>query len=162
MRDIWIGNVKVTDKNRKLYSLNGKCFGSYGCFSDVFGGTVSAPVWANAMKAMSKGMEVKQFPEPSEKARRGNLQDLPNVFGRSPGEAQAILRDAGFPSQVGNFINSDAPKGTVGGTSPSGGALPGQTVTLLISSGPAAAQPDPQPTRKGRGRGGPTPPPPGD
>ncbi|MGG5259699.1 transglycosylase domain-containing protein [Phycicoccus avicenniae] len=162
---VWIGNVIVTDKNRKLYSLNGKCFGSYGCFGDVFGGTVSAPVWASAMKKMSEGMPVEQFPAPSQKAQRGNLQDLPNVFGRSPGEAAQMLKDAGFSSQVGPSIASNAPQGTVGGTSPSGSALPGQTVTLYISSGQAVAQPKPQTTqpptrgRGGKGKGGTTPPP---
>ncbi|MBD3782579.1 MAG: penicillin-binding protein [Micrococcales bacterium] len=152
---VWIGNVVVADKNNNLFSLNGKCFGKYGCFSEVFGGTVSAPVWAATMKRLTAGMDPKDFPAPSEAAKRGNLQDLPNVFGRSPGSAAAILKDAGFESTVGSTIASNAPQGTVAGTSPSGSALPGSTVTLLISSGPAQQQqPDPQPTKPGRGRGG--------
>ena len=33
-------------KNGKLYTLRGKCFGSYGCPSRVYGSTVAAPIWA--------------------------------------------------------------------------------------------------------------------
>ncbi len=160
---VWIGNVKVSDKNGNLYSLNGKCFGKYGCFSQVFGGTVSAPVWAATMKKLTEGMPAKDFPAPSEKARRGNLETIPNVYARNPDSAAAILKDAGFNSRVGGNITSDAPKGTVGGTSPSKQALPGSTVVLLISSGPAQAAPKPQPkpTKPGKGRGKPPTPPPG-
>ncbi len=160
---VWIGNVKVSDKNGNLYSLNGKCFGSYGCFSQVFGGTVSAPVWAATMKKLTAGMPAKDFPAPSDKARRGNLESIPNVYARNPDSAAAILKDAGFNSRVGGTISSNAPRGTVGGTSPSKQALPGSTVVLLISSGPAqaAAKPAPQATKPGRGGGKPTVPPPG-
>ena len=38
---VWIGNLKPASKSGKLNSLNGKCFGEYGCISQVFGGTVS-------------------------------------------------------------------------------------------------------------------------
>ncbi|WP_404350417.1 penicillin-binding protein [Phycicoccus jejuensis] len=136
---VWIGSVNVSDKNGKFYSLNGKCFGSYGCFSQVFGGTVSAPVWANTMKALSKGMKVEQFPTPSSQTQRGNLDPIPNVYARNPGSAAAILQGAGFGSTVGQSIPSNAPVGTVAGTSPSGEAVRGSTVTLLISSGAAAS-----------------------
>ncbi len=108
---VWIGNVVVADKNRQLYSLNGKCFGSYGCFSEVFGGTVSAPVWAATMKKLTAGMEPKDFPAPSQAAQQGNLDPLPNVFGRSPESAAAILKDAGFGSAVGATISQRRPGG---------------------------------------------------
>ncbi|NHI20096.1 transglycosylase domain-containing protein [Phycicoccus endophyticus] len=140
---VWTGNVVAADKNGALYTLNGKCFGDYGCFSKVFGNTVSAPVWAATMKRITEGMPAKDFPAPSEKARRGDLDPIPSVYGRDPDTAIAILQDAGFAGQVGSTINSDAPAGTVAGTSPSSSALAGSTVTLYISAGPA---PDPEPT----------------
>ena len=74
---VWIGNLKPASKNGKLNSLNGKCFGEYGCISQVFGGTVSAPVWSKMMRAVSKGMPVKDFPAPSAKIRNGDLEPLP-------------------------------------------------------------------------------------
>ena len=40
---VWVGNVKVADKNGDLYTLSGKCFGDYGCHNEVFGSTVAAP-----------------------------------------------------------------------------------------------------------------------
>ncbi|KRE60827.1 transglycosylase domain-containing protein [Nostocoides sp. Soil756] len=157
---VWIGNLKVADENGELYSLNGKCFGDYGCFREVFGGTVSAPVWAATMKKLSAGMPVKDFPAPSEKARRGNLVDIPNVYARSESSATRILEDAGFSAKVVGYIASNAPRGTVGGTSPSGSAPKGATIGLLLSSGPAQAaapqqqQPQPQPTPIKPGKGG--------
>jgi membrane peptidoglycan carboxypeptidase len=74
---VWIGNVKVADKNGDLYSLSGKCFGDYGCHNDVFGSTVAAPVWAKVMKDMSEGMDVKDFESPSDEIRRGDTQKWP-------------------------------------------------------------------------------------
>ncbi|NHA69756.1 transglycosylase domain-containing protein [Phycicoccus flavus] len=143
---VWIGNVKVANKNGKLYSLNGKCFGDYGCFSEVFGGTVSAPVWGAIMREVTDGMPVKDFSEPSDKVKQGDLVPIPNVYARSQDSARQILDDAGFRSHVSGYISSSAPAGTVAGTSPSGSAMSGSDVGLLISSGqPAIAAPAPQP-----------------
>ncbi len=91
---VWIGNLQVTNKKGKLNSLNGKCFGEYGCISQVFGGTVSAPVWSKMMRAASKGMPVKDFPAPSSKIRNGDLVPLPGVIGASvtPGAEPAEQR----------------------------------------------------------------------
>ena len=97
---VWIGNLKPADKNGKLYSLSGKCFGEYGCYRQVFGGTVSAPVWAKVMRAASKGMPKKKFPAPSQKVKDGNLERLPSVVGNGLDTAQRKLKDAGFDSYV--------------------------------------------------------------
>jgi membrane peptidoglycan carboxypeptidase len=74
---VWVGNVKPADKNNELYSLNGKCFGDYGCFAEVFGSTVAAPVWANIMRDITDGMEVKDFPAPSEEIKKGDTEKWP-------------------------------------------------------------------------------------
>ena len=144
---VWLGNLRPASKNGNMYSLNGKCFGTYGCISQVFGGTVSAPVWAKIMRAASKGMPVKDFPSPSSEIRSGKLDRLPGVIGRSPERAAQILSEAGFRSHVEGRINSSLPAGTVAATTPSGSALKGADVGLLISSGVAytAPAPDPQP-----------------
>ncbi|MBM6404559.1 penicillin-binding protein [Phycicoccus sp. CSK15P-2] len=151
---VWIGNEKVADKNGKFYSLNGKCFGTYGCFSNVFGGTVSAPVWAAVMKRVTKGMPTKDFPAPSDKVKNGNLKEIPNVYARSIESAQGILKEAGFSSQVLSQINSSAPYGTVAGTAPKDRAVEGATVGLYVSLGPArkaskpvTTNPEPKPRR---------------
>ena len=110
---VWLGNLKPASKNGNLYSLNGKCFGEYGCISQVFGGTVSAPIWAKIMRAASEGMPVKDFPSPSAEIRTGSLDALPNVIGRSADKAAALLQDAGFRSHVEGDVNSALPSGTV-------------------------------------------------
>ncbi|HET9020748.1 MAG TPA: transglycosylase domain-containing protein [Ornithinibacter sp.] len=162
---VWIGNLKVASKSGKLYSLNGKCFGSYGCVRQVFGGTVSAPVWSKMMRAASKGMPVKDFPSPTAAIRAGSLDQLPDVIGKSPDKAATMLEDAGFTSHIEGEIPSSLPQGTVAATSPAGAALAGSDIGLLLSSGQAYVQPaappgqgtnsPPQTTKKpGKGRPG--------
>lgn len=68
---VWIGNVKISDGNGRLRTLNGKCFGEYGCQGQVFGGTISAPVWAKIMRAATKDLKVEQFDKPSNDVRYG-------------------------------------------------------------------------------------------
>jgi membrane peptidoglycan carboxypeptidase len=149
---VWIGNLKPASKNRVLYSLNGKCFGEYGCISQVFGGTVSAPVWSKMMRAASKGMPVKDFPEPSAKIRNGDLVQLPGVIGAGITTAQERLSEAGFDSYVAGQVGSSLPYGTVAYTDPSGSAFPGARIGLYISTG-VAQGPD-TPTTPGDGGGG--------
>ncbi len=152
---VWIGNLKPADKKGKLYSLNGKCFGDYGCYRQVFGGTVSAPVWAAVMKEASKGMPVKGFPAPSEKVKNGNLKPLPGVVGNSIASAQQKLKDAGFDSYVAGNVTSSQPYGTIAYARPAKRALPGSSIALYVSSGPppvvkpkADPKPDPKPDPK--------------
>ena len=164
---VWIGNLKPASKNGKLNSLNGKCFGEYGCISQVFGGTVSAPVWSKMMRAVSKGMPVKDFPAPSAKIRSGDLAPLPGVIGASVSKAQARLSDAGFDSYVAGQVASSLPAGTVAYTDPAGAAFPGSKIGLYVSTGvPAYQPPVNQPNTQtngtgtgngGKGRGGPKP-----
>jgi membrane peptidoglycan carboxypeptidase len=165
---VWIGNLKVSNQNGKLYSLNGKCFGEYGCIRQVFGGTVSAPVWSKMMRGASKGMPVKDFPAPSSKIRNGDLTPLPGVIGASLSKAQARLRDAGFDSFVAGNVDSSLPFGTVASTNPAGSAFPGSKVGLFLSTGTQAFQQPAAPGNnnnkgkgRGRGKGRTAPPPPG-
>ncbi len=67
----------------------------------------------------------------------GNQKVVPNVVGRSVGDAQAKLAAAGFKSQVFSQVNK-APNGEVFGQSPAGNkkAKKGSTVILNVSSGP--------------------------
>ena len=166
---VWIGNVKVATKRGNYYTLNGKCFGSYGCISQVFGGTVSAPVWSKMMRAASKGMPVKDFPAPSSKIRNGDLVPLPDVIGASVARAQNRLSNAGFDSFVAGNVASSSPAGTIAYTNPSGSAFPGSKIALYISTGGGSFQQAPAvqnntnatkntnkaptPTRKNNGKG---------
>jgi membrane peptidoglycan carboxypeptidase len=137
---VWIGNVKVANNKGRTYSLNGKCFGEYGCIRQVFGGTVSAPVWSKIMRAASKGMPVKDFPAPSAKMRNGDLLPLPDVIGASVSQAQSRLGNAGFDSFVAGTVASSSPAGTIAYTNPSGSAFPGSKIALYVSTGGGAFQ----------------------
>ena len=131
---VWIGNLKPASKKGKMYSLNGKCFGDYGCISQVFGGTVSAPVWSKIMRAASKGMPVKDFPAPSSKIRSGDLVQLPGVIGASVSKATARLEAAGFDAYVAGNVASSMAAGTVAYTDPAGSAFPGSKIGLYVST----------------------------
>ncbi|MGL5928112.1 MAG: transglycosylase domain-containing protein [Dermatophilaceae bacterium] len=164
---VWVGNLEAST-NRQLRSLRGKCFGSYGCPDRIFGSTVAAPMWSKIFKTVTVGMPVKQFPRPSEAIRRGNLDPLPNVVGRSSGDAAGILSRAGFTSHVESRVNSGQPAGTVVFTSPAGSALKGADIGLYLSTGQVPVQQPPPigippgPDRPGKpGRPPRTPPPPG-
>ena len=132
---VLVGNLKPANKNGKLYTLRGKCFGDYGCPSRVYGSTVSAPIWSKIMKTAHKGMPVKDFKSPSADIRKGNYVRLPNVIGRGPDSALARLKEAGFSGFVAGRTNSSLPAGTVAFTDPSGSALPGGRVGLWLSNG---------------------------
>jgi len=182
---VWIGNLRPSNSKGNLYSLNGKCFGVYGCVARVFGGTVSAPVWSKIMTAASKGMPVKDFPAPSAKMRNGNLVPLPGVIGASVSSAQSQLSAAGFGSFIAGTVSSSSPAGTIAYTNPAGSALAGSQIALYVSTGGGGTFQQPQTPQqgnnatapattkkgngnrtgkggKGKGGGGPaTPPPPG-
>lgn len=143
---VLVGNLKPANKNGKLYTLRGKCFGDYGCPSRVYGSTVSAPIWSKIMKSAHKGMPVKDFKNPSADIRKGNYVRLPNVIGRGPDSAMARLKEAGFSGFVAGRTNSSLPAGTVAFTDPSGSALPGGRVGLWLSNGYTPPPPAPKKT----------------
>lgn len=68
----------------------------------------------------------------------GNKQTVPDVVGRSLGDAQSRIAAAGFKSQVFSEQTTKAPAGEVFKQSPEGGdkAKKGSTVIITVSSGP--------------------------
>ncbi|HEX6056223.1 MAG TPA: PASTA domain-containing protein, partial [Intrasporangium sp.] len=62
-----------------------------------------------------------------------------NVTGRSVSDARRILERAGFSVQVGDSRDSNVRRGLVAGTSPSGKAPDGSTVTIHPSNGPSSS-----------------------
>jgi eukaryotic-like serine/threonine-protein kinase len=67
----------------------------------------------------------------------GRYTSVPTVSKLTAAEATSTLKEAGFTVRTGpSVIDDNVPKGEVIGTSPSGKALPGATVTLTISQGP--------------------------
>ncbi|MFW5470769.1 transglycosylase domain-containing protein [Knoellia sp. CPCC 206435] len=132
---VWIGNVKPARADGKLITLNGKCFGDYGCKRSVFGGTVAAPVWSEIMTAATAGLPVVPFTPPSQAVLNGNYVPLPDVIGNAVSTATEKLEAAGFKVKVGARVDSTIEEGRVARTSPANRAPKGGTVTLLISRG---------------------------
>ncbi len=67
----------------------------------------------------------------------GRYTSVPAVSKLSAAEASSMLQQAGFKVRTGpSVIDDNVAKGEVIGTSPSGKALPGATITLTISRGP--------------------------
>jgi membrane peptidoglycan carboxypeptidase len=118
-------------------------------YKEIFGGTVSAPLWQALMLGASAGMPIRAFGDPSDKLLSGDLVSVPYVSGLSVADATARLQAAGFSAQVGGPTSSNLPPGTVVYTSPSGTAARGTTIYLYLSSGSGAQsqnQPPPSST----------------
>jgi membrane peptidoglycan carboxypeptidase len=118
-------------------------------YAEVFGGTISAPIWKEIMDRSSEILDKprRDFDEPSGKVLNGDVISVPSVSGMSVREATEVLEEAGFKAQVAGRTYSTMSEGTVVYTDPGGRAVRGSTVGLYTSLGyvPAPPQPDPTP-----------------
>ncbi|GDY30708.1 transglycosylase domain-containing protein [Gandjariella thermophila] len=117
----------------------------------IFGGTVPAPTWYDAMTKILAGQPVLPLPPGDPRYEHGGDEtQIPNVVGEDVEDATNRLHQAGY-DVVTRARNSAAPGGTVVAQSPRGNALPGTTVTLFVSTGylpvpqTTAAPPPPPP-----------------
>ena len=78
---------------------------------------------------------------------------MPDVVGASENDARDRLQDAGWTCPTREVDNA-ADRGTVVGQSPSGTALPGETIVLSISSGEVPPPPAAPGDDGGDGDGG--------
>jgi membrane peptidoglycan carboxypeptidase len=148
---VWVG-TPYNQFRMKNISLAGHYYG------EVFGGTISAPVWKAIMQGASEDMPIKQFDDPSNTILNGDLVSVPYVSGMSVDQATQRLKDAGFLVQVAGNTASGLPQGFVVYTDPSGSAVKGSTIGLYLSTG-KAKQDKPKPStsttkKKGKGPGG--------
>jgi membrane peptidoglycan carboxypeptidase len=106
--------------------------------TDVFGGSIAAPIWVRYMQQVMSGLSPIAFPAP---IRSG----VPNVVGMTLQAARATLNEAGFRVAT-EIIDSAKPEGTVVEQTPAGGTqtIPGSTITLDVSNGvaPISTVPD--------------------
>jgi len=110
----------------------------------LFGATFAAPLWKTYMVQALDGAENPGFAAPEDKQVFGEKKYVPNVVGKSVGDATAVLKGAGFTVKVDeNQIASSVPAGSVAEQSPNGSASVGAVVTLRISNGqpPGGQQP---------------------
>jgi membrane peptidoglycan carboxypeptidase len=139
---VWVGDtVEPWQRTRKgkaqeRRSLNGRKIGGRQ-YGNVYGATIAAPIWADIMRTAVRGTDTSGWDNPPASMLVGQGVPVPDVRGRSIGEALDILRGAGFDPRVGRPVDSNQPAGSVGATSPSGGELsePGDTVIVYPSTG---------------------------
>jgi membrane peptidoglycan carboxypeptidase len=138
---VWVGTPY-----KQFRMKNIRLAGTY--YGEVFGGTISAPLWHDIMSRAMSDMPVRDFGDPSDKVLKGDYTSVPSVSGLSVSEAKSRLEDAGFSVQVAGTTNSNLSQGLVVYTSPSGQALRGSTIGLYTSTGYVPAPPKPKTTSK--------------
>jgi len=109
---------------------------------NIFGGKTPAETWFGTMVPLLEGQPVLSFPAPDPRYLEGGAESkVPGVVGNDENEARDRLQKAGWTVSVREVDNA-ADRGTVIGQSPSGTALPGETIVLSISSGEVPPPPD--------------------
>jgi membrane peptidoglycan carboxypeptidase len=110
---------------------------------NIFGGKTPAETWFGTMKPLLEGQPVLPLPPTDPQYTEGGAETrVPNVIGKSENEAKAILAGAHWAVTVEKVDNA-ADKGTVVGQDPNGSALPGETITLSVSTGNIGDAPNP-------------------
>ncbi|HEY8372718.1 MAG TPA: penicillin-binding protein [Pseudonocardiaceae bacterium] len=114
-----------------------------GSGGNIYGGKIPARTWFETMVAVHEGLPVLPLPEPDPRYVDGSSQvQVPNVVGMRENEAKAVLERAGYKVDR-RSVNSEQPRGVVASQSPRGVVLPGETVTIWVSTGYV---PPPQPS----------------
>ncbi|QUH05714.1 penicillin-binding protein [Saccharopolyspora erythraea] len=124
---------------------------------NIYGGKVPARTWYDAMNGVHEGLPVVPLPPTAKRYETGGSEaQVPNVVGHTAERATEILRKAGYRVQE-KSVNSQRKQGTVTSQTPRGFALPGELVTISISTGyvppPSVETPPPLPP-PGRGEPG--------
>ncbi|KQQ92692.1 hypothetical protein ASF62_12715 [Leifsonia sp. Leaf325] len=109
-------------------------------------------IWPRIMSTANAQYPGGEFPEPDDSALVTVMRDVPDVRGKSIGEAEQIIENAGFSFSDGGARDSELPAGQVIGTDPSGTAPRGSLITAFTSNGALVIVPqvdsDPQSAAK--------------
>jgi membrane peptidoglycan carboxypeptidase len=135
---------------------------------NIYGGKIPARTWFEAMKPIHQDTKVLDLPPIDPRYVNGGPEtQVPDVVGDNEQDATNALKQKGYEVAI-EKINSSQPEGTVVSQSPRGNALPGETITIRVSTGyvppPQTSDPPrppatkPPPGRGGNEGGGPPPP----
>jgi len=138
---VWMGAASPTPM--KSIRINGNYYPA------VYGGSISAPIFAELMKAALEGVPVESMPAMlGSTGGAVSTVPVPNVVGLRTADAQAQLQGAGFQVTVAPAAPSTLPAGVI--TAQSAVKAPaGATITITPSNGqapPATATAAPTPT----------------
>jgi membrane peptidoglycan carboxypeptidase len=110
---------------------------------NIYGGKAPARTWFRAMEGYLAGQPVLPLPPIDPRYTEGGAASrVPEVVGRSADEAAALLRNAGWKVGI-QQVDNRAARGTVVGQDPHGTGMPGELVTLQVSSGQVPPPPPP-------------------
>jgi membrane peptidoglycan carboxypeptidase len=130
---------------------------SFGNPGNIYGGKVPARTWFEAMKPILGNEPAIGLPQTDPRYADGGQENkVPDVTKLSVGDATNRLQAAGY--RVTTVSRDDAArKGTVVGQTPRGTRLPGETITLYVSTGnaPQVEIPSTPPDQGGNPGGGP-------
>lgn len=115
---------------------------------NIFGGKVPARTWFKTMVPLHEGLPAMPMPPTEPRYVTGAGTPVPDVVGQGENTAALTLERAGFRVKR-ETSDSDRPPGTVASQS-TRSAMPGDTVTIVISTGQprGRATPNPSPTRE--------------
>ncbi|MFC9838906.1 penicillin-binding protein [Rhodococcus sp. NPDC127530] len=114
---------------------------------NLFGGNEPARTWYAAMNPIANNFGPTTLPPVDQKYARGSQNgQVPDVTGLSQSAATSRLQGAGFTVNAVT-TESQATKGTVTSSSPSGSAIPGSTITIYVSDGSVKAAPPQAPAQ---------------
>ncbi len=141
---VWVGNPDSTVPMRAITVNNKK-------YAEVFGATLSGPIWQLAMKGALLNQPIQSFTNPPDAVLRGNPITIPNLQGQDPAAAAATLTKLGLsPAVDPTKVTSSQPLGKVETTVPASGSTvyAGALVKIELSNGippfvspPASSEP---------------------
>ena len=131
---VWVGDPGGPDGVRPMVGvrINGKPY------RQVYGGTIPADIWQDAMSAALKGVPVVPFTTPGKSTREGKDVVVPDVAGQPMDVAETMLVEAGLAVRAGGRVAAGPIRsGLAAYTSPRADTTLtyGATVTLFSSSG---------------------------
>jgi membrane peptidoglycan carboxypeptidase len=110
---------------------------------NIYGGKAPARTWFTAMNGYLAGQPVLPLPPTDDRYMEGGAASrVPEVIGRNADDARKILTKSGWKINVTD-VDNRAAEGTVVGQAPRGTALPGEVVTLQVSTGDVPPPPPP-------------------
>ena len=143
------GAVIVFDDSRSPQQLcdPGGSTPPVACASgNIYGGKAPARTFFRAMNGYLAGQPALPLPPTEQRYLQGGQpSQIPDVIGKAQADANTTLRQTGYHPTEQNTDNR-APEGTVVGQTPNGTGIPGQTITLQISTGHVPPPPPPPPS----------------
>jgi len=137
-------------------SLNGRVIGGQ-YYRTVFGATLPAPIWKDAMDRALDGKPFRHFFPAKSKYIFGERVTVPDVSGQTVSSATSELKSLGLSVDVsGKRVSSSEREGRVAYSSPGAGSRvrAGTTITLRVSNGKSTSQDSTPSSGSGSGGGG--------